>query len=133
MKRLPPMDEIQFEAVRSRGPGGQNVNKTNSAAILRWHLPSTQLSEYARERLMAKLGSQLSGEGDLIIRSDEHRDLEQNKKTCLEKLSAMIEKAMFVPKKRIKTKPGRSAVRKRLDSKKKHGDKKKGRSGQWGD
>src|SRR4051812_49153675 len=104
--RFPPDDELHFEAVRSRGPGGQNVNKTNSAAILRWHLPSTKLPEFMRTKLMNKLGSQLTNEGELVIRSEETRDLDQNKKSCVEKLHTLIEKAMFVPKKRIKTKPG---------------------------
>lgn len=128
MGRLPPYHELQFEAVRSRGPGGQNVNKTNSASILRWNVPSTTLPEPVRLRLLDKLGPQLTETGDLLIRSDVHRDLEQNKKACLEKLSAAIEKALFVPKKRVKTKPTYSAVRKRLDSKRKASDKKRSRS-----
>lgn len=128
MRRYPGPDEYWFEAVRSRGPGGQNVNRTNSAAILRWHLPSTKLPESIRHRLMEKLASQLSSEELLIIRSEESRDLETNKKTCVEKLKRLIDQALFVPKKRIKTKPGKSAIRKRLDSKKKHGEKKRQRT-----
>ena len=130
-KKYPGPDEYWFEAVRSRGPGGQNVNKTNSAAILRWHLPSTKLPESVRDRLMAKLGSQLTSEEMLMIRSEESRDLEANKKTCLQKLKHLIDQALFVPKKRIKTKPSKSAVRKRLDTKKKHAEKKRQRSSSW--
>lgn len=131
MRKFPAPEELDFEAVRSRGPGGQNVNKTNSAAILRWNLIRSRLPDMVKSRLFEKLGSQLTVEGDLLFRSDVHRDLEQNKKACIEKLHQTIEKALFVPKKRIKTKPGRSAVRKRLDSKKKHSDKKRSRSGDW--
>ncbi|MBX3040849.1 MAG: aminoacyl-tRNA hydrolase, partial [Bdellovibrionaceae bacterium] len=110
MRRYPGPDEYWFEAVRSRGPGGQNVNRTNSAAILRWHLPSTKLPEPVRSRLLEKLVTQLTSEEMILIRSEESRDLEINKKTCLEKLKKLIDQALFVPKKRIKTKPGRSAV-----------------------
>lgn len=127
MGRLPPYHELEFDAVRSRGPGGQNVNKTNSAAILRWNLRGTALPERVKLRLLEKLGPQLTEAGDLIFRSDTHRDLEQNKKACLEKLSEAIEKALFVPKKRIKTKPKYSAVRKRLETKRKDSDKKRQR------
>lgn len=128
MQRYPSLNEISFEAVRSRGPGGQNVNKTNSAAILRWNLVESELPQPVKDRLLQKLGSQLTGEGELLIRSETSRDLDQNRKTCLEKLHEKIDQALFVPKKRIKTKPGKGAVRRRLDSKKKHGDKKSQRS-----
>lgn len=130
-KKYPGPEEYWFEAVRSRGPGGQNVNKTNSAAILRWHLPSTKLSESVRDRLLLKLGAQLTSEEMIMIRSEESRDLEANKKACVEKLKKMIDQALFVPKKRIKTKPSKGSVRKRLDSKKKHAEKKRQRSSSW--
>ena len=131
MRKYPGPDEYWFEAVRSRGPGGQNVNRTNSAAILRWHLPSTHLPEAVKERLLEKLAKKLNAEGELIIRSEESRDLEANKKSCLKKLKETIDQALFVPKRRIKTKPGASAVRKRLDSKKKTAEKKRQRSSNW--
>lgn len=133
MTKFPAPEELEFDAVRSRGPGGQNVNKTNSASVLRWNLVRSRLPDAVKSRLFEKLGGQLTAEGDLLFRSDVHRDLEQNRKACIEKLHQTIEKALFVPKKRIKTKPSRSAVRKRLDSKKKHSDKKRGRQGSWGD
>lgn len=126
--KLPPYHELHFEAVRSRGPGGQNVNKTNSAAILRWNLRASGLPDATKSRLFEKLANKLTEEGDVLVRSDEHRDLEQNKKACLEKLSALIEKALFVPKKRVKTKPTYSSVRKRLDTKRKRSDRKRQRS-----
>ena len=133
MSRYPGLDEVWFEAVRSRGPGGQNVNRTNSAAILRWHVPSTKLPEPIKNKLLEKLASKLTVDGELMIRSEETRDLDMNKKTCWTKLRALIDQALFVPKKRIKTKPGKSAVRKRLDSKKRHGEKKRHRTSTWDD
>lgn len=131
MKHFPPHFELVFEAVRSRGPGGQNVNKTNSAAVLRWNLPATSLPVFVRDRLIEKLGPKLTAEGDLIVRSETQRDLEANKKDCVRKLRELIDKALFVPKKRIKTKPGRAAKEKRLTTKKHQGEKKRNRSSQW--
>jgi ribosome-associated protein len=111
--------EFDFTYARSRGPGGQNVNRTNSAAILRWNLLSTQaFPEHIKARLLEKLQSQLTDDGDILIRSEEFRDQDQNRSSCLKKLQALLQKALFVPKKRVATKPTRSSVRKRLDSKK---------------
>lgn len=124
-----PYNEFTFEFARSGGPGGQHVNKTNSAAILRWNIDTTQVfTEEQRLRLLMKLNTKLTIEGDLIIRSEEYRDQEKNKKRCLEKLDEIIEKALFVPKKRKPTKPSRSQKEKRIKSKKIRSEVKKSRS-----
>jgi ribosome-associated protein len=121
-----PYNEFIFEAVRSRGPGGQNVNKTNSAVILRWSPSlSTAFSQQERELLLRKLP--LTDAGELYIRSEESRSQEQNKSTCLKKLVLILEKAFFVQKRRIKTKPTRSSQRKRIEGKSHRSDIKKGR------
>ncbi|MGE5086706.1 MAG: alternative ribosome rescue aminoacyl-tRNA hydrolase ArfB [Bacillota bacterium] len=120
--------EFDFTYARSRGPGGQNVNRTNSAAILRWNLLHTQaFSEEKKARLIEKLKNQMTAEGDLIIRSEEHRDQDQNRSSCIKKLQALLQKASFVPKKRVATKPTRSSVRKRLEAKKRSSETKAGR------
>ena len=120
-----PFHEMEFSYARSRGPGGQHVNRTNSAAILRWNLLNTQVfSEEVKERLRNKLSNQLTAEGDLLVRSDEFRDQDQNRSACIKKLQALLRKALFVPKKRVATKPTRSSVRKRLDSKKQQSETK---------
>ncbi len=120
--------EFDFTYARSRGPGGQNVNRTNSAAILRWNLRDSQaLPENIKARLLEKLANQLTVDGDILIRSEEFRDQDQNRSACLKRLQALIAKALFVPKKRVATKPTRSSVRKRLDSKKRHSEVKAGR------
>lgn len=120
-----PFAELDFTYARSRGPGGQNVNRTNSAAILRWNLMSSQaLSEELKLRLQAKLAAQLTEDGDILIRSDVHRDQDQNRSECIARLHALLRKALFVPKKRVATKPSRSSVRKRLDTKRKHSETK---------
>ena len=115
-----PFFEMEFSYARSRGPGGQNVNRTNSAAILRWNLWASQsLSDELKERLAQKLHGKLTTEGDLIIRSEVHRDQDQNRSECIKKLHETLRKALFVPKRRVATKPTRSSQRKRLESKKK--------------
>lgn len=123
-----PFSEMDFSYVRSRGPGGQNVNRTNSAAVLRWNLAASQVfSEEQKGRLLAKLASQLTEDGDLIIRSDVHRDQDQNRSECIARLHALLRKALFVPKRRVATKPTRSSVKKRLDSKRRHAEVKASR------
>ncbi len=115
-----PFFEMEFSYARSRGPGGQNVNRTNSAVILRWNLWASQsLSDELKERLAQKLHGKLTTEGDLIIRSEVHRDQDQNRSDCIKKLHETLKKALFVPKRRVATKPTRSSQRKRLESKKK--------------
>lgn len=126
------MTEISFEFTRSRGAGGQHVNRTESAVILRWNVLETNaFAESQKERLLKNLGSQLTKEGELLIRAETHRDQEGNRKEALRRLNEILKKALFVPKKRIKTKPTKASQRKRLDSKKKDSQKKRLRSEKW--
>lgn len=112
-----PENELRFEFTRSGGPGGQHVNKTNTAAVLRWNLDTTLgFSEHQKIKLQEKLS--VTQEGDIIIRSEEFRDQERNKKRCLEKLDLILERALFIPKKRKATKPTRAQKEKRLKGKK---------------
>lgn len=129
---MPVIEEVYFEYTRSRGPGGQHVNRTQSAAILRWHVPtSNSYSEEDKAKILEKLGNYINSEGFLSLRSDQFRDQDQNRKACLDRLDQLLKQALFKPKKRVKTKPTRSSVKKRLDSKRKHSETKKGRQGQW--
>lgn len=126
------MPEISFEFTRSRGAGGQHVNRTESAVILRWNLAETQrFTAPEKERLLGKLGPQLNKEGELLIRAENFRDQDSNRKEALRRLEEILQKALFVPKKRIKTKPTKSSQRKRLDSKKKDSDRKRMRREKW--
>lgn len=120
-----PFHEMDFSYARSGGPGGQNVNKTNSAAILRWNLAASEVfTADQKDRLLAKLGNKLSKEGDLIIRSDVHRDQDQNRSECIRRLHETLVRALHVPKKRVPTKPTKSSQRKRVASKKLHSETK---------
>lgn len=124
--------EIGFEFTRSRGPGGQHVNRTESAVILRWNLELTKgFSETQKARMIENIGNQLTKEGELLIRSEMFRDQDSNKKEAIRRLNEILTKALFIPKKRIKTKPTRSSQRKRLDAKTIHSKTKKLRSEKW--
>lgn len=114
-----PFHEMDFSYARSGGPGGQNVNKTNSAAILRWNLESSQVfNEDQKARLRMKLQGKMTKEGDLVIRSDVHRDQDQNRSECIRRLQETLQRALHVPKKRVATKPTKSSQRKRVETKK---------------
>jgi ribosome-associated protein len=121
------LKDIYFKAMRSRGPGGQNVNKVNSAALMIWKFESSSYSEEKKQLIRTKLTDQINKEGDFYIRSDEFRDLERNKERCLEKLRLLLKNAFHIPKTRRKTKPTFSSVNKRINTKKNRGDIKKGR------
>ena len=120
-----PISEFEFSYARSSGPGGQNVNKVNSKALLRWNLlQSESLSEEMRNRLLLKLASRLSAEGDLVIVSDRYRDQPRNKEDCIDKFRECILAASQKPKPRKKTKPSYTSTLKAKKSKGKHSDKK---------
>jgi ribosome-associated protein len=123
-----PQEELIFTYARSSGAGGQNVNKVNSKAILRWNpRMSRALSEGVRERFLARYGNRLTADGDLIVMSDRFRDQGRNAADCLEKLREMIATVATPPKKRRATKPTFGSKVRRLKSKREHSEKKQNR------
>ncbi len=113
-----PLNEIEITYARSSGPGGQNVNKVSSKAILRWNLfQNPGITEEVRIRFMRFFPSYLTKEGDVVLMCQQHRDAPKNRLTCLEKLSFMLCKAFYKPKKRIPTKRTKSSIRRRLENK----------------
>jgi len=121
--------EIEFEYVRSRGPGGQHVNRTNSAALLRWNVGDSQVFGLEeKDQIYHRLENVVTKDGDLIVRSEEFRDQAQNRQRALEKLDSLLEQAFFTPKKRYKTKPTRASKVKRYEQKTRRGQVKKQRS-----
>lgn len=132
MRFLTIKSEVYFIAQRSQGAGGQHVNRTNSAVTLKWHFrESAGLSDEEKETIAHKLKNRINEEGELYIRSEVHRDQHMNRSEAFEKLESMLQQALFKPKKRIASKPTRSSVKKRVDSKVKHGAKKRERSARW--
>ena len=125
-----PLREFQFTFARSSGPGGQNVNKVNTKATLRWPvLASRSLPEQVRERFLVRYRRRVTAEGDLLIRSQRFRDAGRNVADCLEKLRKMLSDVAEAPKKRKPTKPTRASMRRRLDQKRKLSQKKQLRRG----
>lgn len=115
-------DEIHFSFIRAPGPGGQNVNKLATAAQLRWNIAkSASLTEPIRTRLLSVLKHRLTQTGDLIIKASRHRTQERNRQDALQRMLTLLQHAAIPPKPRKKTKPTRTSVRKRLDSKTKQG------------
>jgi ribosome-associated protein len=124
------LSEIKFSTSRSSGPGGQNVNKVNTKVSLRWNVvESAILLPDQKELLLKKWATRLTVDGALLIVSQEKRSQLQNKEDALGKLNQLLKEAFAKRKKRKKTKPSKDAVQKRLNQKKIHSDKKRGRSG----
>ena len=122
-----PSDEVEISAIRAQGAGGQNVNKVSNAIHLRFHINASSLPKTVRERLL-KLGDQrISKDGVIIIKAQEFRSLEDNRTEALRRLHEMINSVAVLPKRRRPTKPTRSAVARRLDSKSRRANVKAGR------
>jgi ribosome-associated protein len=119
--------QLEWSFSRSSGPGGQNVNKVNSKATLRWTPPIDFLPHAAWKRFQRKASRYFTTEGDVVIQSQEHRDRAQNIEACRAKLTAMILASLIAPKRRIATKPSRGSKERRLSEKRRTSDKKTGR------
>lgn len=118
--------ELDFTASKSGGPGGQNVNKVNSKVTLRFDVQKSELlTEEEKEKISEKLANRISTDGVLIITAQSKRTQLQNKEAAIEKFNHLIGKAFARKKIRRATKPTKSSVKKRLDDKKKHSEKKK--------
>ena len=123
-----PLAELRFKFHRSSGPGGQNVNKLNTSVELQFDfVHSAVLNDEQRQRIAEKLATRLNSTGALSIQSERFRTQGRNRADCLDKLAALLAEALKKPPKRKKTKPSRAAQTRRLDSKRRHSEKKKSR------
>jgi ribosome-associated protein len=123
-----PRGELRFSFVRSSGPGGQNVNKVASKAVLRWNVfASEALGEDARRRLISRERRRMNDRGELIIASQRFRDQRKNIDDCLEKLIGLVKIAAVRPRVRKKTKSTLASREARLHNKRAVSEKKRRR------
>ena len=120
-----PMAEIQMDAVRSQGAGGQNVNKVATAIQLRYDIAASSLPDYLKERLLALSDHRITQDGVVVIKAQSSRSQERNRAEALGRLQQLVRTVTVVPKRRRPTKPSRSAKRKRIEQKKHRGKIKK--------
>ena len=113
-----PDNEIELKAVRSQGAGGQNVNKVATAIHLRFDVKASSLPYLCKDKLLRKLDrSQITKDGVIIIKAQQFRTQHQNKEDALNRLRNMINGAIAKKKKRLPTKPSKTARKKRMDNK----------------
>lgn len=121
-------EEVTFTATRSRGAGGQNVNKVSSAVHLRFDIRASSLPEHCKQRLLRHPDRRISSGGIIVIKADRYRSRKLNSAEALQRLTELVQSAMTVRKKRRRIKPTPGAKRKRLDAKTRRGKLKAMRS-----
>lgn len=122
------LQECDFKAVRSSGPGGQHVNKTSTKVMLHWSLKDSNVfSEEEKERLFKRLKSKLTSDDQLVLSYDQSRSQHKNKDEVFKNLVRLLENGLLKPKRRKRTKPTLASKKRRLDSKKRNAEKKANR------
>ncbi len=120
-------EEVEFVALRSQGPGGQNVNKVSSAVQLRFDIAASSLPEHVKARLLALADQRLTRQGVLVIKAQSSRSQEQNRIDAMERLNELVEEAAKPVIPRRPTKPTYGSKLRRLESKAQRGSVKAGR------
>lgn len=111
------VSEVEIDAMRARGAGGQNVNKVSSAVHLRLDINEATLPERVRSRLRAMRDSRITQAGSIVIRADRFRTQARNRQDALERLVELLREAAVEPRRRVATKPTRGSQERRLKRK----------------
>ena len=121
-----PRAELGVRATRASGAGGQHVNKTSTRVEITWNVTASQaLSDEDRARLITRLASRLSDDGELRVVASDTRSQLQNRELAETRLADMVRRALVIPRARRKTRPSRAAKQARLDDKRKLSEKKR--------
>jgi ribosome-associated protein len=123
-----PDSEIEFTAVRSQGPGGQNVNKVSSAIHLRFDINQSSLPDIFKQRLLKISDQRISKDGVIVIKAQTTRSQEKNRAEALERLQQLLVQVTYTPKVRRPTRPTKGSQKRRMDKKTQHGKQKSLRS-----
>ncbi len=117
MSLIVPETEYQLAAIRAQGAGGQNVNKVSSAIHLRFDIHASSLSDWLKMRLLSSKDNRITEEGVLVLKAQQYRTQEANKKDAIKRLHEVVNAANFVHPTRYATRPTWASQKRRIESK----------------